>query len=324
MRAVRHVQGKVPLCIIRTLFSHSVAFCFIWGLQDHIVAHAAAAALSLSWIASSKRLAESVTRRPATSATAAAASADTLASRPDASRGAAADAERPRPLTSYIAIKLGSPAEVRRVTFWQPRPVLAVPILAHRHTHPQALYQPTTTWAPIDALQLHASMWTGDVVPALDCHLLPLAGTRRLPPASPSALNDSAPVLVLSPLASTSATLAAAAASQFSRENVRSEHIDDVHFHSPWAIGGVNRLQCYIHALTSSVLTAQATMRQLFKEIDSHSLSADTLIAETDRQILHAHRVESGDTSMVCGFARPHIYLQICILTPHVAGYTLH
>jgi hypothetical protein len=167
-------------------------------------------------------------------------------------------------------------------------------------------------------------MWTGDIVPALDYHLLPLAGTRRVPPASPSALNDSAPVLVLSPLASTSATLAAAAASQFSRENVRSDHIDDVHFHSPWAIGGVNRLQCYIHALTSSVLTAQATMRQLFKEIESHSLSADTLIAETDQQILHAHRVESGDTSMVCGFVPPHIYPQIRMLTPHVAGYTLH
>jgi hypothetical protein len=275
-------------------------------MQDHIVAHAAAAALSLSWIASSKRLAESATRRPVTSATAAVASTHTRASRPDAGRGADADAERPRPLTSYIAIKPGSPAEVRR-DFLHPRPVPVVPISAHRHTHPQALYQPATTWAPIDALHLHASMWTGDVVPALDCHLLPLAGTRRVPTASPSACKDSAPVLVLSPLASTSATLAAAAASQFSQENVRSEHIDDVHFHSPWAIGGVSRLQCYIHALTSSVLTAQATMRQLFKEIDSHSLSADTLIAETDQQILHAHRVESGDTSMVCGFARAHL-----------------
>ena len=190
---------------------------------------------------------------------------------------------------------------------FHPRPVPVVPVSAHHHTHLQALYQPAATWAPIDALQLHASMWTGDVVPALDCHLLPLAGTRRRLPASPGAGKDSAPVTVLSPLASTSATLAAAAASQFSRENVRSEHIDDVHFHSPWAIGGVNRLQCYIHALTSSVLTAQATMRQLFKEIDSHSQSADTLIAETDQRILHAHRVESGDATMVCCFARSHL-----------------
>lgn len=165
-------------------------------------------------------------------------------------------------------------------------------------------------------------MWTGDVVPALDCHLLPLAGTRRRLPASPGAGKDSAPVTVLSPLASTSATLAAAAASQFSRENVRSEHIDDVHFHSPWAIGGVNRLQCYIHALTSSVLTAQATMRQLFKEIDSHSQSADTLIAETDQQILHAHRVESGDATMVCCFARPHLSAESRANTQYRRLYT--
>jgi hypothetical protein len=63
------------------------------------VAHAAAAAISLTWIASSKRLSDSVARRPLTAAN--------LEENP----GSELD-QNTRPQTSYVAIKPGSPAQV--------------------------------------------------------------------------------------------------------------------------------------------------------------------------------------------------------------------
>jgi hypothetical protein len=158
----------------------------------------------------------------------------------------------------------------------------------------QGLLLPSNTWSPIDALQLHASMWTGYVVPSLDSNMLPLAGTnidiaaQALPPSS-----------LMSPLASTSATLAVAAASEFTRENLRKEHISDVHFQSPWALGGVSRLQSYIHTLTCSVATAQIAVQQLLKEFKNHSAAASASIGAADQDAMYAHRVETGDTSMV-------------------------
>jgi hypothetical protein len=89
--------------------------------QDHIVAHAAAAALSLSWIASSKRLEESVRLRPITAAvagesTSVAANSDTLiyiaTSGPSTMKTAHSAAALQRPKTSYTVIKPGSPAQV--------------------------------------------------------------------------------------------------------------------------------------------------------------------------------------------------------------------
>ncbi len=75
------------------------------GVQDHIVAHASAAALSLTWISSSKRLHESVARRPVTAShtVAGALALNALDS----------DADTYRPKTSYTVIKPGSPAQVR-------------------------------------------------------------------------------------------------------------------------------------------------------------------------------------------------------------------
>lgn len=85
----------------------------------------------------------------------------------------------------------------------------------------------------------------------------------------------------------------------FAREDVQEEHASDLHAHSPWALGGVSRLQCYIHALTSSVVTAQTTMQQLLKEVKNQTQAASECIAVTDEGILQAHRVESGDPAMV-------------------------
>jgi hypothetical protein len=89
--------------------------------QDHIVAHAAAAALSLTWIASSKRLEESVARRPVTAAvvdgsSGVAANSNTLTSavtsRPNTAAADHSAAALQRPKTSYTVIKPGSPAQV--------------------------------------------------------------------------------------------------------------------------------------------------------------------------------------------------------------------
>lgn len=161
----------------------------------------------------------------------------------------------------------------------------------------QALLDSASTWTPIDALQLHASMWAGEVDPVLDCHMLPLAGTRR--ENINGIIDIPSPTSTISPLASTSGTLAIAAASEFSRENTRADHLSDVHFHSPWALGGVSRLQCYIHTLTCSIVTAQTAMRQLMKEVEGHAAATRELIAADDQDILHVHRVESGDAAMV-------------------------
>jgi hypothetical protein len=176
-----------------------------------------------------------------------------------------------------------------------------VPPRVHTITLAQALLQPAGTWTPIDALQLHASLWTGLVVPAFDCHMLPLAGTRQLleSVSDASVAETPPPASPLSPLASTTSALAAAATMVFTREDVRSEHASDVHFHSPWALGGVSRLQCYIHALTCSVVAAQATMQQLQKEIEGHAKAASDSISLSDKNILFAHRVETGDSTMV-------------------------
>ena len=162
---------------------------------------------------------------------------------------------------------------------------------------PQALFDSASTWAPIDALQLHASMWTGEVAPVLDCHMLPLAGTRR--EDVNGIIDTPSPSGTISPLASTSGTLAIAVASEFSRENTRNDHLSDVHFHSPWALGGVGRLQCYIHTLTCSIVTAQTAMRVLMKEVEGQAAATREQIAADDRDILHSHRVESGDSAMV-------------------------
>jgi hypothetical protein len=166
----------------------------------------------------------------------------------------------------------------------------------------QALLHPAGTWLPIDALQLHASMWTGCIIPALDCHMLPLAGTRPLESASLSDTTErqpQRPSSPTSPLASATATLAMAAASEFTREDARDEHISNVHFQSPWALGGVSRLQCYIHTLTSSIATAQTALRLLTTEFQNHTAETSAYINAADNELLHAHRVESGDSSMV-------------------------
>jgi hypothetical protein len=159
-------------------------------------------------------------------------------------------------------------------------------------------------------------MWTGFVVPSLDSNMLPLAGTNvdiaaQAPP----------PPSHMSPLASTSATLAVAAASEFTRENIRKEHISDVHFQSPWALGGVSRLQSYIHTLTCSVATAQIAVQQLLKEFQSHSATASARIGAADQDALHAHRVETGDTFMV-----PLAYLSRQKIETEIvfSGHTLH
>ena len=162
---------------------------------------------------------------------------------------------------------------------------------------PQALLDSASAWAPIDALQLHASMWTGEVAPVLDCHMLPLAGTRR--DNVNGVIDTPSPSCTISPLASTSGTLAIAAASEFSRENTRADHLSDVHFHSPWALGGVGRLHCYIHTLTCSIVTAQTAMRLLMKEVEGHAAAAREQVAADDHDILHVRRIESGDSAMV-------------------------
>lgn len=139
------------------------------------------------------------------------------------------------------------------------------------------------------------------MVPAFDCHMLPLAGTRQLleSVSDASVAETPPPASPLSPLASTTSALAAAATMVFTREDVRSEHASDVHFHSPWALGGVSRLQCYIHALTCSVVAAQATTQQLQKEIEGHAKAASDSISLSDKNIIFAHRVETGDSTMV-------------------------
>ena len=95
------------------------------------MAHAAAAALSLAWIACSRRLAESAVRRPVTAAAAAAAAAaavdaaadgtntvraldDTVAGRFSSGVDAVALAvQHKRPVTSYTVMHPRSPAQVR-------------------------------------------------------------------------------------------------------------------------------------------------------------------------------------------------------------------
>ena len=89
-------------------------------MQDHVVAHAAAAALSLSWIASSKRLEESVRRRPITAAatdTANGVVADSLPSnyKSDILNAVDMSAGVQRPKTSFVVIKPGSAAQVTRM-----------------------------------------------------------------------------------------------------------------------------------------------------------------------------------------------------------------
>jgi hypothetical protein len=93
--------------------------CVIRSVQDHVVAHAAAAALSLSWIASSKRLEESARRRPVTAAAAVMADgafADGHAADSKSSSLNAVDmgAGVLRPKTSFVVIKPGSAAQVMR------------------------------------------------------------------------------------------------------------------------------------------------------------------------------------------------------------------
>jgi hypothetical protein len=80
------------------------------GVQDHIVAHASAAALSLTWISSSKRLHESVARRPVTASQTV---AGALALTESLLNTLDSDADTYRPKTSYTVIKPGSPAQVR-------------------------------------------------------------------------------------------------------------------------------------------------------------------------------------------------------------------
>ena len=93
------------------------------------MAHAAAAALSLAWIACSRRLAESAVRRPVTAAAAAAAAAvdaaadgtntvraldDPVAGRFSSGADAVALAvQHKRPVTSYTVMHPRSPAQVR-------------------------------------------------------------------------------------------------------------------------------------------------------------------------------------------------------------------
>jgi hypothetical protein len=172
----------------------------------------------------------------------------------------------------------------------------------------QVLLQSANTWAPVDALQLHASLWTGQTFPSLDSHMLPLAGTRTMATACMSDTLQAPPLP--SPLASTSAALAAAASAVFTRNGALDEHASDLHAHSPWALGGVSRLQSYIHALTCSVVTAQITTQSLVKEIKSHAREASETIARTDEEIIQDHRLETGDAAMVacfsCCFATSH------------------
>ena len=89
-------------------------------MQDHVVAHAAAAALSLSWIASSKRLEESVRRRPLTAAATDAAVGVVANSHAADSKSATLNAVDmgdgvQRPKTSFVVIKPGSTAQVTRM-----------------------------------------------------------------------------------------------------------------------------------------------------------------------------------------------------------------
>jgi hypothetical protein len=98
-------------------------------MQDHVVAHAAAAALSLSWIASSKRLEESVRRRPITAAAigpavGAVANSNTADSKSAILNAVDLSAGIQRPNTSYVVIKPGSPAQVRRPLHWATSMVL--------------------------------------------------------------------------------------------------------------------------------------------------------------------------------------------------------
>ena len=137
--------------------------------------------------------------------------------------------------------------------------------------------------------------------------MLPLAGTRQLESASPNdtkANDPQPPSSPISPLASATAILAMAAVSEFTREDALKEHISDVHFQSPWALGGVSRLQCYIHTLTCSIATAQSALRQLTTEFQNHAAETSAHVHAADQELLHAHRVESGDSSMVCRFSR--------------------
>jgi hypothetical protein len=78
-------------------------------VQDHIVAHSAAAALSLTWIASSSRLAETAKKRPATAEMA---GQVRRAETAECSTAPGSD-QLYRPKTSFAAIKPGSPAQVR-------------------------------------------------------------------------------------------------------------------------------------------------------------------------------------------------------------------
>jgi hypothetical protein len=101
------VLCKVRVSLRVCIFHYSTD---VVGAQDHIVAHASAAALSLTWISSSKRLHESVARRPLTSSQAVAgafALPESLLNTHDL----VADTHRPK--TSYTVIKPGSPAQVR-------------------------------------------------------------------------------------------------------------------------------------------------------------------------------------------------------------------
>ena len=111
-------------------------------------------------------------------------------------------------------------------------------------THTQTLFQSAYTWTPVEALQLHAVVWSGDPLSSLDGQMLPLAGTRRLPLVCREQSGDATLVHDgdggVGSMAADDDAAAAARADAAANDTVSTE-LAEVPYHSPWALGGTSR-----------------------------------------------------------------------------------